>query len=99
MAKVAMDDMAENFKQMEGLEEDDEKLQEFLKNLQDQILVGTKEASVRQTLGIHWSVYILAFAVIFGVVGFFSYKLVQSLKEKERKREEKRKLKEMKKKK
>jgi len=45
--------------------------------------------------------YIFLFAglLVFSVVGLFSYKLVQSLKEKERKREEKKKLKEMKKKK
>jgi len=44
-------------------------------------------------------VFFVAGAFVFTVVGFFGYKLYTSLYEKERKREEKRKMKEMKKKK
>lgn len=44
-------------------------------------------------------VFVVAGVLVFTVVGLFAYRLVQSLHEKERKREEKRKLKELKKKK
>jgi len=44
-------------------------------------------------------VFVVAGVLVVSVVGWFSYKLIQSLKEKERKREEKKKLKELKKKK
>ncbi len=54
---------------LEDLAGGDEKLQEMLKN----ILEGTQTASSRpssqQLLTIHWSVYILAFSVIFGLLG------------------------------
>lgn len=62
-----------NLDTYEGLEDlagGDEKLQEILKNL----IEGTKTASSRpnqQLLTIHWSVYILAFSVIFGLLGKF----------------------------
>jgi len=77
--------------------EDDEKLQELLGKLME----GTQKAAKRQGqfIDIHPAVYFVSFVIIIGVIGLFSYKLVQSLKEKERKREEKRKLKELKKKK
>jgi len=55
--------------------------------------------SAGQGISIHFSVYLVAFVIIFGTVGFFAYKLFNSLRDKERKREEKKKLKEMKKKK
>jgi len=44
-------------------------------------------------------VFVIAGVLVFSVIGLFSYKLVKSLTEKERKREEKKKLKELKKKK
>jgi hypothetical protein len=49
--------------------------------------------------GFNNMVFIIAGVLVFSVIGLFGYRLVQSLKEKERKREEKRKLKEAKKKK
>jgi len=89
LAKMASMDSGEEFSDEELLA-----AQEKMKLLFE----NTKRSAV-PGIAIHFSVYLVAFIVIFGLVGFFGYKLYTSLYEKERKREEKRKMKEMKKKK
>jgi len=68
--------------------------QEKMKLILDQAKRGNMPG-----VAVPFFVYLIGFIVIFGSVGFFGYKLYNSLYEKERKREEKRKLKESRKKK
>lgn len=74
----------------ESPEIDVEKLKSFVKGLTQSAGPGIQ---------IHWAVFVAAFIILFSFLGLFSYRLIQSLKDKEQKREQKRKLKELKKKK
>jgi len=82
-----------------------EQLQELLESLKGQL--GSEAGAAGADLGfgampgyaIHPAIFFAAFVILFTIIGWFSYKLVHSLKEKERKKEEKKKLKELKKKK
>jgi hypothetical protein len=83
--------------EVEHFDGDEAKMQEMLEKLME----GTQQAAKRHAnfIEIHWAVYILAFTIIIGGAGLFGYKLYRSLKDKESKLAEKKKLKEMKKKK
>ncbi|CAG7816426.1 unnamed protein product [Allacma fusca] len=74
---------------------------EKLKNLVNSFTqkLGNAGGSATPGIQIHWAVYVVIIVVFVSTIGLFGYRLVQSLQEKERKREEKRKLKEAKKKK
>jgi len=80
-----------------GVMPNEEQIQEYIRKLQESM---ARKAEVAAPLSsIPPVIFIIAFIVFFAIIGWFSYKLIKSLSEKERKREEKRKLKEMKKKK
>lgn len=73
---------------------DIEKLKGFVKGFKDQLTKGAGAG-----IQIHWAVFVTAFIILFSFLGLFSYRLIQSLKDKESKKEQKRKLKEEKRKK
>jgi len=81
-----------------GLENQDEIPPEQLQLLMDSLTENLKHAN-SPGISIHWAVLLASFIILFSFVGFFGYRLVRSLTERERKKEEKKKLKELKKKK
>jgi len=76
--------------------EAEEQMKLLMDSLKGQLLTGGGGGggNIAPGYSINPWFYFAAFLILFGVIGSFGYKLVKSLSDKDRKREEKRKLKE-----